>query len=191
MSRRRLPGRPFAAGPLPPGPGEIRPGFARAMQALRRAHRLMEEGQFEPAFPVFLRLADGAVRLGTPVRAASLYFQAARARLEMDGAPEAVELAQRGIRLLAQAGQVERARAVVPRLTKALEEKGFYAEAVSLRAEIEALLAGSSRQAAPPAQLPARCPSCNGPVRADEVEWIDARSAVCVFCGSTIRTQDR
>ncbi len=166
-------------------------GAARAMQSLRRAHRLMAQGQFAQAFPAFQRLADGAVRLGMPLQAAALYLQAARARLEMGGAIEAVELAQHGLRLLAPAGQAGRAQAAIGRLIGALEEKSFHAEAVLLRAEIGALLAGTPQQAAPRGALPTHCPSCGGPVHADEITWIDAHNAGCAFCGATIQTQDR
>jgi len=182
--------RPFGGrrGPLGPGP---KPLEVRAIQALRRAHRMMEMGEFEQALAIFLRLAEGAVRLGMPLRAAPLYVQAAHARLEMGNAAEAVELAQRGIRLLAQAGRVERVRAITQQLIGLLEERGFYEQAVALRAEVTALLGNAqpSGTITQRGQLPTRCPACNGPVRADQVEWVDAYSAVCAFCGSTIQCE--
>ncbi len=163
----------------------------RVLRALRRAHYFMETGQYEQAFPFFKRLAEGAAKRQMPLKAAQLYFQAARARLEMGGAQDAVELARRGMQLLTQAGQIERARAVLPRLSQALEEKGFHDQAVLLRAEIQALLGGGlSQPAAPPRprpQLPATCPACNGPVHAGQVVWIDERSAECAYCGTLIR----
>ena len=179
---RRFPRRRPGVGPLE----------AKVMQALRRAHRLMEKGQYEQAFPVFKRLADGAAQRGMPLKAAPLYFQAARARLEMGGAQDAVALARRGIQLLVQAGQAERIRTVLPRLTKALEEKGFHDDAVVLRAETAALLGGEQKvdpASTPRGTLPAKCPSCSGPVRSDEVDWIDESSAECVYCGSVIQTE--
>ena len=175
------------------GPPRGAPIEARAIQALHRAHRLMEAGQFEQAFPIFLRLAEGAIRLEMPLRAAPLYIQAAHARLEMGGADEAVELARQGIRLLAQAGRIERAQAVTQALIGMLQERGLFNQTVALRAEIAALL-GSTRPAFVAEQrghLPTRCPACNGPVRADQVEWIDAQSAECAFCGSTIPVEER
>jgi hypothetical protein len=162
------------------------------MQGLRRAHRFMESGQVDQAFPIFKRLADGAAQRGMLLRAAPLYFQAARARLEMGGAREATEFARRGLQLLVQAGRIERARAALSRLTKTLEEKGFQNQAVTLRAELAALLGGgyevtpsSDRRGS----LPPKCPSCNGPVRSDEVDWIGDSSAECVYCGSAIQVE--
>jgi hypothetical protein len=34
--------------------------------------------------------------------------------------------------------------------------------------------------------LPATCPNCGGPARANEVKWAGPQSAVCAFCGSTL-----
>ncbi|MBN1580547.1 MAG: hypothetical protein JXA89_07570 [Anaerolineae bacterium] len=184
---RRQPPRRLARRRPGGGPLEV-----KVIQALRRAHRLMENGQVAQAFPIFKRLADGAAQRGMPLKAAPLYFQAARARLEMGSAQDAVELARRAIQLLAQAGQIERIRTVLPRLIKALEEKGFYSEAVLLRAEAAALLGAEDKADLPFSQrgiLPAKCPSCNGPVRSDEVDWVDENSAECVYCGSVIQTE--
>ena len=182
MFRRKPPGR---------RPGrQGRKSRQAALRALRRAHRLMEAGQYEQAFPVLKRLADGAARHGMLVKAAHLYLQAAHARLEMGSAPDAVELADRAVQLLVNAGQVGRIRSLLPRMIRALEEKGHHDQAVVLRAEVEALL-GGERPAPPLAQrgaLPAKCLSCNGPLRADQVEWIDHHSAECVYCGSVVQT---
>lgn len=172
--------------PDPPGPAVT--GARQAEQrALRRAQRLMETGQYAQAYPALKRLADGAARDETPVRAAHLYAQAARARMEMGGAPDATALAQRAVQLLAGAGQVNRASVLLARLIQALRTQGCHDLAISLRAEVAAL--GGSTPPVPPARqgvLPARCPSCAGMVRPDEVSWIDDRSAVCGFCGAAL-----
>jgi len=183
--RRR---RPLARRPRRPGPGGQRPAV---MQMLRRANRLMESGQYEQAYPLLKRLADGAARHGMPVRAANLYVRAAHARLEMGSAPDALDLARRAIQLLIAAGQTERLHALGPRMVQAFEERRHHEQAITLRAEFAALL-GSTQAAAPTdphAALPAQCPSCSGPVRADQVTWIDAQSAECAYCGSTIQAE--
>jgi hypothetical protein len=156
---------------------------------LRRANRLMENGQYAQAYPLLRRLAEGAARHGMPVRAANLYLRAARARLEMGGAQDAVELARRAIQLLISAGQTERLRTLLPRMIDELERRGHREQAVALRAEMTALLGGAEPGAVAPERgaLPPKCPSCNGPVRTDEVTWIDVRSAECAYCGSTIQ----
>jgi hypothetical protein len=172
------------------------PGHA-ALQMLRRAHRLMESGQFAQAYPLLRRLGDVAVQRDMPVRAAHLYLRAAHARVEMGGPEDAFDLARRAIRLLLDAGQVARLRGLVPRLVEALEQKGYYPQAVALRAEARSLL-GLSAEGAPARstdKLPARCPACNAPVRADEVTWVGGRAgrrrpvAECAYCGTALRTE--
>jgi hypothetical protein len=159
---------------------------------LRHANRLMETGQYEQAYPLLKRLADGADRHGMPGRAGNLYLRAARARLEMGGTQDAVNLARRAIGLLHAAGRHDRIRAVLPGVVQELEKRGHRDEAVALRAEVTALLGGVEAESppmSPPSRrgaLPARCPSCNAPARADEAAWIDDRSAECAYCGAVI-----
>lgn len=169
-----------------------------ALRALRRAHRLLETGQYAQAYPALTRLADGAAEGGRPLQAATLYAQAARARIEMaapgaaNAAIDAAALGQRMLRLLVGAGRPARAQALLARLIQALESKGYRAQAVALRAEGRALLGGSGAGApdrASQAVLPAHCPSCNAPLRADEVEWLDAGRAECAYCGSVVRAE--
>jgi hypothetical protein len=127
-----------------------------------------------------------------PVRAGYLYLQAARARLEKGDPRDALALAQHAIHLLAGVGRVERARGPLLGTIQALEDKGYRDQAITLRAQVSALLGGSGLAPSVHRQgtLPTRCPSCNAPVRADEISWIDGRSAECVFCGGVIRATD-
>ena len=184
MFRRRPPRRRPPRRRLPvAGPRQA------ALRMLRQANRLMDGEQYEQAFPLLKRLADGAARHGMDVRAANLYLRAARARLEMGSAQDALALARRAIQLLVGAGQVERVRGMLPRIVDTLEEKGHRSEAVALRAEMRALLGSTStaQQATRRGTLPSQCPSCNGPMRADEADWIDDRSAECAYCGSVVQ----
>jgi hypothetical protein len=151
----------------------------------------MEMGQYEQAYPILKRLAEGAAKHGMPVRAATLYLRAARARLQVGSAKDAVALAHRAIQLLASAGQEERVRALLARMIQELETRGHHDQAVTLRAQVATLL-GDSKPAIPSSRrgaLPTKCPACNGPVRADEVTWIDDRSAQCIYCGSSIQSE--
>jgi hypothetical protein len=158
---------------------------------LRRAHQLMERGQYAQAYPLLRRLGDVAVQRGMPLRAAHLYLRAAQARVEMGGPEEASELARQAIRLLLDAGQVARLQGLVPRMVEAFERNGYTAQAVALRAEARSLLGPSAE--GPPArgkgQLPARCPSCHGPVRMDEVTWTGRGRAECAYCGTPLRAE--
>ncbi len=181
----RKPRRPVMRPRVRRGPPMPPPRRNAALRMLRRANRLMESGQYAQAYPLLRRLAEGAVRHGMPARAASLYLRAALARLEMGGAQEAVAMARQAMHLLLGIGQAGRVHALLPRIVEALEEKGYHDEAVTLRAEL-------GTETAPPVPrkrgaLPARCPSCGGPLRADEVSWIDDNSAECPYCGSAVQ----
>lgn len=37
--------------------------------------------------------------------------------------------------------------------------------------------------------IPTHCPACGGPIRSDEVDWIDPVSVKCPYCGSPVRAQ--
>ena len=147
MFRRRPRRRPIGRRP-PIGPRNA------ALQMLRRAHRLMQTGQYAQAYPLLKRLADGAAQRGMAVRAANLYLQAARARLEMGGVQDAVALARRAIQLLVNVGQVEKVQMLLPKMVQALQEKGCHDEAIALRAEVTAQAGTSS----PTPSLPSRGP---------------------------------
>ena len=167
------------------------------LRALRRTHRQLEAGQYAQAYPTLKRLADGAVQRRMPVRAAMLYAQAARARIGMaapgseNAAWDAVDLGQRALHQLSGAGNRARAEALLARMLKVLERKRYYVQAVELRAQGTALLGAKSRETVSPpqARLPAKCLSCYAPLRADEVEWVDAQSAECVYCGAVVQAE--
>ena len=161
---------------------------------LRRAHQLMERGQYAQAYPLLRRLGDVAAQREMPVRAAHLYLRAAHARLEMGGAEDAFDHARQAIRLLLDAGQVARLRGLLPRMVEAFEQGGYQEQAVALQAEARLLLAGEPEPAPVrgTGRLPARCPACNAPVRADEVIWTGGARrrrpvAECAYCGSALQ----
>lgn len=35
--------------------------------------------------------------------------------------------------------------------------------------------------------LPERCPSCNAPLRPDDLKWYNPSTVQCAYCGSTVR----
>jgi D-tyrosyl-tRNA(Tyr) deacylase len=102
----------------------------------------------------------------------------------------------RAVALAILAGVGEQAVRMARAGVEVLKQRGFDQQSAELRKEVEnqLKLAGLSmpkRDAtAEPAQhgtLPAKCPACLAPVRADEVEWIDETSAECAFCGTTLK----
>jgi hypothetical protein len=191
MLRRRSLLRPGPLRPLPPVP----PLAPRPLEALAHAHALLEAGRPAEAAPIFERLAEGARERGWPIRAANLALQASRAHVAAGHAPAAGEWALMGLRLLARGGQLGRVPRVLERAMLALEEAGHPQEAQRLRERVVEALAQmglSFEQLGPPdppvaATLPPRCSGCGAPLVPDEVEWRDARTALCPYCGSVAK----
>ena len=97
------------------------------------------------------------------------------------------------VSLLARVGEVALLSTALPRFIDELRAQGFSEEAGQVERAVAAALGSAPAPAAAPtlsaaryAPLPSECPQCAGPVRPDEVEWIDDRSAVCGYCGSTL-----
>lgn len=179
-----------------------RPGSAvapRVREALRRAYHALERGDAEEAARIFRRLAEAAAQRRMPLRAAGLTLEVAHAEALMGGAQAAVQNAERALRAFAQAGRPRRIAPAVERVVAALRQGGHDAEADRLEELLAQTLqqAGTSRRelgrdleqarAQRRGQLPAKCPSCAGPLFPDEVEWSDATTACCAYCGSAVK----
>jgi len=171
-------------------------------RALARANGLMAAGQFVEAANIFERLSEEARQCGMLVRAADLALQASRAHFAADDVEAALERAKEALRLLVRGGRAGRVPRVLSRMTTALREKGYDAQAGQLEQEAAQALeeVGLSldevRQRAPQAAgrfalkrstLPARCGGCGAPLVPDEVEWHDAHTAECLYCGTVIK----
>jgi hypothetical protein len=167
-------------------------------EALVRANRLMTDGQFAEAAVAYEGLAAKAAEHNMPARAADLTLQAARAHFAAGRIDTAVERATKVLRLLARGGRAGRIPVVLSKMTSALRDKGHDAHADRLEQEAEDVLgkAGLSleqaRQQVPqapekPGTLPAKCDGCGAPVIPDEVEWHDAQTAECLYCGTVLK----
>jgi predicted Zn-ribbon and HTH transcriptional regulator len=86
------------------------------------------------------------------------------------------------------------------RIVETLDEQGQTAEAKKLQATIETALdeVGHSLQnlqRRPTSStkrhgtLPPRCEGCGAALIADEVEWQDASTARCAYCGAVAKTK--
>lgn len=180
--------RPFR--PRRPFPQRRHPLAQPALARLRRAHQLMERGDFEAAADIFAELADGAERRGIP-RGAQLHFQAARAYLKAGDEDHTRERIARGIDLLERTGQLERLTVLGPRIVAELREHGLTEDADALEKRLADLpvappMAGGAGKAT---SLPSKCGSCGGTIRPDEVEWLDSHNAVCSYCGSVLQRE--
>jgi rRNA maturation endonuclease Nob1 len=83
-------------------------------------------------------------------------------------------------------------------MTPALRQRGYTAQADQLEQEAAQILEeiGLSleqvRQRVPHIDqkrrhLPPRCTGCGAPLVPDEVEWHDARTAECPYCGTSLK----
>ncbi len=175
----------------------VRP-MRRAMMSdvpplLRRANQLMAAGDYAAAAEAYEQLARGAQMRGIP-RDAQLFLQAGRCHILSGQVPAGMADLKQGLTLIASRGNFQHLQNAGQRAVAELNQRGLTAEA----AEIESLLKGAipaSFAAGPvagpakPRLLPTSCPACGGPIRSDEVEWIDEATAECPFCGGAVRAE--
>jgi tetratricopeptide (TPR) repeat protein len=185
MFRRRPPfrRRPFRPGARPPVP-----------PAAADAERLMRAGEFAKAAERFDDLGAKAEKHGRPNAAGELYLRAARCYVEVDDLDRADECAEQAIHLFIQARRPARVRQVLPRVLAALERHGRRDDAERLRREVEEAFQGMDvlpavGQARMAARLPAKCPTCGGPIKPNEVSWAGPATAECPYCGGVIKAE--
>jgi tetratricopeptide (TPR) repeat protein len=190
----RPPRRPMRRGAWAPPPPELE----AARGDVARAHELMSAGDYQAAEALFVRVAGLAAGHQRYRRAGHLYAQAAHAALEGGDVAGALAHAEKAMGVLVDGRDVPHAIRVVDRMGDELRGRGHEAEARALREKLDALLsekgidadavrARAAARRAPKRELPAQCDACLGPVRSDDVEWIDETSAVCAYCGSVLK----
>jgi hypothetical protein len=180
--RFRMPLRPLP--PLPPG----------SLRALAQAHQLMTGGQFAQAAERFEALAVASRAAGIP-RAPRLFLQAARANWHAGQVGHGMDLLHTGLDMLIAVGAVAAAGRVASLAISELKETGHPQEADQLKQYAstipgmeESLTSFPQAGQAHPV-LPTHCPQCGAAVRANDVDWIDERTAECAYCGSPIRPE--
>jgi len=197
--RRPRPRRPFICR-RPPRPGIPlgKPLASRLRQILTRANHLMAQGQFAEAAAIYERLCVEGKERGFVGRAADFALQAARAYFAADDIDAALANAKEGLRLLARGGRADRIPRVLSKTVAKLRERGYNIQADGLEREAERILSEvglsleEAEQQAPQmpekrGTLPAKCGGCAAPVVPDEVEWHDAQTAECLYCGTILK----
>ncbi len=169
----------------------------RARIALMRAERLLRDGQYADALPIFTTLAREAEERGLYEPAANGFLQAARCLLGLGRPREATDETLHAMSLLALAGRADRIQAVAEQAAAILAERGHSDLAARLLQEAEAQPEPSGhprlterqyvRAAALAARLPDRCPSCGAPVIPSELKWVSPGVGQCAYCGSVIK----
>jgi hypothetical protein len=189
--RRRFPrGRRLRQVPLPGRRARVP---RAALNRLRRANRLMAEGAYAGAASIFEELADEAQVQGV-WRSPQLNIQAGMGWLMAGEVAVGMNRILKGLRMMPEMGQAGRLPLAYARIKRNLEDLGLEAQAASMDEALRPLLAGEAGVAAGEAatvsnaRLPAKCPHCGGNVLLQEVEWVDAQSAICDYCGSLLRS---
>ncbi len=180
--RRRRPLRPLRA---------LRRAFRppRVPPALQRANALMSQGEYAAAAEAFERLARGAERRSLP-RAPHLSLRAGQARILAGEVESGMEHIRRGLAMLVAHGRWAVLHRIGQRVVEELNAQGLSAEAQEIEAYLKENLPEMPVGGPAPrrrAILPTHCPACGGPVRPDEVEWLDEATAECPYCGSPVR----
>lgn len=162
-----------------------------ALDRLSQANQLLEAGQPQAAAQAFGELAQQVGADGQFKRAVQLHLRAGELYAQLKDGPRALAEARAALAWLKRLGRDRRAGRLGWRVVDELRAAGLPTEAEALAHELTHVVGGPELQAPAPSapargRLPARCSQCGGPVRADEVEWIDAASAECPYCGSTL-----
>jgi len=158
---------------------------------LQRAHELMASGNYPAAAEAFEQLARGAEARQHP-KTGQLYLQAGSARILAGQKEAGFAHLKRGLGLLA--GQPVQLHHAGNRVVSELKEQGMTAEAQEITQWLKtnSPVQPETRRGAPAASarkpvLPTKCPSCGGPIRAEDVDWIDEVTVECNWCGSAVR----
>jgi len=161
----------------------------RPRRILQNANMLFESGQFAEAAPLLENLASLARQQGIP-RAPFLFARAARANALSRKPQHAVQLFRTAFDLLAATDAVALLFPAARRIVDDLSQLGHVKEADEIRDFVagmpgwEAVMPAAA-QSLP--SLPTHCPQCGAGIRSDEVQWIDANTAECTYCGSPVR----
>jgi hypothetical protein len=168
------------------------PGSRNIPPALQHAHELMGLGKYVEAALAFEQLAASAEGRGGP-RAPFLFIQAGRSRLLQNQNPAALAHFRHGLEMFAASQRYTQLYRIGNRVITELKAQGLEKEAREIssfvHSNIPAMAESPTQRGPDPARvvLPTHCPSCGGPLRSDEVDWIDSLNAECAFCGSPVR----
>jgi hypothetical protein len=165
---------------------------------VRQAIRLLSDGRYVEAGELFGALADRARDNRHPLRSAHLAEQAGHAFLEAGHADKAALYARQAVQQFIAARRPGRAVRALQHAVAALRSRGFESQAGALEQDAQEQLAQVGLSLAnvpaepapqPSGHLPPTCPQCGGPLRADQVDWIDSASAECPYCGCSVLTK--
>jgi hypothetical protein len=168
--------------------------IANVPPALRRANQLMAGGQYTAAAEIFEQFASGAQARNGP-RAPWFFLQAGHARIMAGQVPAGMTHIRQGLSLFALRGQPQRLYHAGMRFVTELKAHNLAAESNEIEAYLKSSLPANFVPASgvtvgkPKPVLPTNCSGCGGPIRSDEVDWVDDVTAECPYCGSAVRAE--
>lgn len=165
---------------------------AALMPQLLEANRQHAAGAWPEAAHSYGELAQQAAHAGQYKRAVQLHLRAGEAYAAAGDGQRALAEARSALAWLKRLGRDRRAGQLGWRIVDGLRGAGLTAEAEALAHELASAVGQPDVRppdAEPRGRLPAHCPQCAAPVRSDDVDWIDAHSAECTYCGSTLLTE--
>jgi hypothetical protein len=171
-----------------------RPMIGNIPPALQRANQLMAASQYEAAAEIFEQFARGALARNGP-RAPWFFLQAGQARLQAGQVPAGMAHLQQGLSLFVARGQFQKLYTAGMRFVAELKARGLSAEAKQIEDYLKTTLPAGftagpgTGMEKPKPVLPTNCHGCGGPIRSDEVEWVDEVTAECPYCGSAVRAE--
>lgn len=160
--------------------------------ALIKVRRFLRVGKFSQAGLILADLAREAEHLERPRVAAELHSRAAHCLVDARAEQAALREAQAALRVLNNLGLDERRAHFLRQMIVRLEQRGLTAAVGALRVEFARAGDSAAEMVQPPPglRLPPACPQCGGPLRRDEIEWVDRTSAECNYCGSIVQGKE-
>ena len=153
---------------------------------IAQAHALFSAGQFLQCAQLFEELAAVAEARSGP-RAPRFYMQAGRSCLHAGQIPRGMALLEKGRRQFIDSGRANVAARISYFLIDEFKNLGL-TDASQTMADWAGNIPLPSAPSLNPPPLPLKCPSCGAPVHPQQVNWLDAVTAECEFCGSPLRT---
>ncbi len=176
--------------------GPFRRGFRRAAPRsvppeLRRANELRETGSHAQAAVAFEKIARRSAARRGP-RAPIFFLRAGQAYALAGESLKGVSLLKEGLSIIAKRKDWAALQRLGQRTVAELTEAGLYAEADEIGIYLAKILPENATvpQEESRPSLPTNCPGCGAPLRPDEVEWIDKKTAECAYCGNPVQGED-
>ena len=168
------------------------PRLTMIEQALVQARRQIRAGHYARAGIILAALAREAEALERPKIAAELHCRAAHCFVDGGAEPSGLSEARAALRVFRNLGLMERYARFLTNILRKLQAHGMLSGVGMLRTEFDGVDVPQLVQATPVRnlRLPEACSQCGAPLRSDEVEWIDAHSIECNYCGAVVQGKE-